>query len=142
MTWSLHPQLDNDCMQLGVVDNFCHILLHKNASLPWFLLVPETDQLDLCDLDTETQTQLMGIATIIHQEIKQSLGCDRVNIGALGLVVPQLHLHIIGRNEGDATWPAPVWGKTLPPATYDVSQLEAMQSLLFGVFGDRFLRIS
>ena len=42
--------------------------------------------------------------------LKDSLAYPRVNVGALGLVVPQLHLHVVGRREGDACWPAPVWG--------------------------------
>ncbi len=116
--WQLHPQLAADCHYLGRGDA-AHLLLHRNASLPWFILVPETDALDLLDLPRSRREALLEQAAGVGAYVKAELGYPRVNVGALGLLVPQLHLHVIGRREGDPCWPAPVWGNLKSEACYD-----------------------
>lgn len=87
----------------------------KNSGLPWFILVPDTFLTDVLDLDaTELQAVLTDCAAI-SDFIKNTLGYHKVNFAGLGNLVPQMHLHIIGRAEGDACWPQPVWGR-LPEA--------------------------
>lgn len=120
--FSLHPQLAEDCHCLGRLAA-CHLLLHRNASLPWFILVPETDALDLLDLPRETRIALMDDATAVSCFVKESLGYPKVNFGAIGNLVPQMHLHVIGRRPGDACWPSPVWGHLADSAAYEADRL-------------------
>lgn len=133
--WQLHPTLAADCHVLGRMGD-SHLLLHRNASLHWFILVPETDALDLVDLPAEACHALMDNAAEIGEVLKHALGYPRVNIGALGLLVPQLHLHVIGRRESDPCWPGPVWGALPPGAEYSDSALVELNGLL----GPRFRR--
>ena len=128
-TWRLHPQLAADCHYLGRGEA-AHLLLHRNASLPWFILVPETDALDLLDLPRSQREDLLQQAAGVGAYVKTELGYPRVNVGALGLLVPQLHLHVIGRREGDPCWPAPVWGNLTADAAYDDGEPDAFAAAL------------
>jgi diadenosine tetraphosphate (Ap4A) HIT family hydrolase len=123
--FSLHPKLRDDCHLLGQVSG-TRVLLHRNATLHWFLLVPSTDVLDFTDLPSVEQQALMWLATGIGDRLKGDFGYGRVNIGALGLVVPQLHLHVIGRHEQDPCWPNPVWGQLPEGPIYTVGELSSL----------------
>jgi diadenosine tetraphosphate (Ap4A) HIT family hydrolase len=114
----LHPQLLADSHLLGRMPSG-HLLLSRNSSLHWFILVPETDREDVLDLPPALLQQVMADCQSVSQVLKQHLGYPKVNFAGLGNVVPQMHLHIIGRREGDACWPQPVWGNL--PATADWS---------------------
>jgi diadenosine tetraphosphate (Ap4A) HIT family hydrolase len=109
----IHPQLLADCHGLGRLPA-CHLLLHRNARLPWFILIPETPELDLLDLPPVQRERVLAECAQISAYIKTDLGLPKVNFAAIGNLVPQLHLHVVGRSPGDACWPAPVWGN-LPP---------------------------
>ena len=138
MTWTLHSTLAADTHQLGVIDSWVHLLLHKSAAQVWFLLVPERDCLDLFDLEQKDQYAINEIATELHQFMKSTLDYERVNVGALGLVVPQLHLHLVGRNRNDAHWPKPIWGQTLSDSSYTDTALTAILHQLRERFTTRF----
>jgi len=125
----LHPRLRVDCHVLGALPS-ARLLLHRNAALHWFLLVPDTEALDLLDLDTPSRDALFADAARIHRYLKESLGYPRVNIGALGLVVPQLHLHIVGRRPDDPVWPAPVWGQLRGNEEYSEAELARLADAL------------
>lgn len=124
--WQLHPALARDCHILGSTPS-SHLLLHRNAALHWFILVPETEVLDLLDLPGPQRDALLEDASAISRFLKQTLGYPRVNVGALSLVVPQLHLHVVGRREGDPCWPAPVWGNLAGNAAYSEEQLAQLR---------------
>jgi diadenosine tetraphosphate (Ap4A) HIT family hydrolase len=104
------------------------LLLHRNASLHWFILVPHTATIDLLDLPADEREALLGEASKVSSYLKQTLGYPRVNVGALGLVVPQLHLHVIGRREDDPCWPAPVWGNLEMSAEYSSAQVNQIRA--------------
>jgi diadenosine tetraphosphate (Ap4A) HIT family hydrolase len=106
------------------------LLLHRNAALHWFILVPQTDVLDLLDLPEFERERLLHDASVISRFLKRRLKYPRVNIGALGLVVPQLHLHVIGRRENDPCWPSPVWGNLGGDAIYSPQQVEQLRGEL------------
>lgn len=125
--WSLHPQIANDCHLLREWERGV-LLLHSNASLHWFLLLPKTSAVDLLDLEKGELQELFRLASVLHEFLKTELGYPRVNVGALGLVVPQLHLHVVGRRPDDPCWPAPVWGKLPEGPAYAELDLMALKS--------------
>jgi len=119
----IHPQLLADCHDLGRLPA-CAVLLHRNAVLPWFILVPDTVFNDVLDLPQEHRDAVITDCAAVSTFIKEVLGYDKVNFAGLGNVVPQMHLHVIGRSESDAAWPQPVWGALRDTATYTAQQLD------------------
>jgi diadenosine tetraphosphate (Ap4A) HIT family hydrolase len=113
--FELHPQLLADCHQVGRLA-LSHVLLHRNASLPWLILVPEVsaDVRELYELDARDRRALDAEIDMLARYLKQSLGAHKINVAAIGNLVPQLHIHIVGRHPGDPCWPGVVWGN-LPP---------------------------
>jgi diadenosine tetraphosphate (Ap4A) HIT family hydrolase len=128
----IHPRLLDDCHHLGRLPN-AHLLLHRNAALPWFILVPETRAADLLDLSQAQRVAVIDDAATISRFIKEELGYPKVNFGAIGNLVPQLHLHVIGRRPGDCCWPAPVWGHLADEAEYGPGQLAGLAHRLISV---------
>jgi diadenosine tetraphosphate (Ap4A) HIT family hydrolase len=120
--WTLHPQLDRDTTSIGDLP-LSRVLVINDANYPWLLLVPRRpDVVELIDLDDVEQAQLMTEVTRVARALRAVTGCDKLNIAALGNVVPQLHVHIIARFRSDAAWPKPVWG-VAPPRPYDREEL-------------------
>ena len=107
--FQIHAQLLADCHRLGRLPA-THLLLHRNAALPWFILVPETPVADLLDLAPKPRGRILQECAQVSAYLKADLGLPKVNFAAIGNLVPQLHLHVVGRAPGDACWPAPVWG--------------------------------
>ncbi len=132
--FDIHPQLLDDCHYLGRLPA-CDLLLHCNASLPWFILVPETRLADFLDLPTEHREAVSEDCALVSRFIKEVLGFDKVNFAGLGNVVPQMHLHIIGRSSVDPCWPQPVWGNLEGSEAYDLAQLKDWQSALVSMGG-------
>ena len=118
----IHPQLLAECHYLGRLPA-TEVLLHRNASLPWFILVPDTELPDVLDLPREHLDGVLADCASISRFLKQVLGLPKVNFAGLGNVVPQMHLHIIGRREGDACWPQPVWGNLPAGGEYSEARL-------------------
>ena len=134
-TWSLHPKLEADCHRL-LSDERCEILLHRNSQLHWILLVPKTTHIDLLDLPAEELANLMQRARVIGRLLKSHYNYPRVNVGALGLLVPQLHLHVIGRSPTDPCWPNPIWGQIPDGGAYSEAEVSEVRGQLKAVFGD------
>ena len=118
----LDPRLQADCE--FVVDlPLCRLLLMNNASVPWFILVPRIDgATELTGLAMPKQQQLLAEVNQVTQLLEQLYQPQKLNIGALGNVVSQLHIHVIGRFHSDPAWPDPVWG-ALPSNPYTTSEL-------------------
>ncbi len=109
-TWLLHSQLEKDTINVGDLP-LSRVLVIKDANYPWLLLVPRRiDAIEIIDLDEVEQAQLMTEITRVARVLKEVTKCDKLNIAALGNLVPQLHIHIIARRPSDAAWPRPVWG--------------------------------
>jgi diadenosine tetraphosphate (Ap4A) HIT family hydrolase len=119
---NIAKQLLDDCHYLGSLST-AQLLLSRNATLPWFILVPDTALNDLLDLPPAQRDAVMVDCASISAFIKQALGFDKVNFAGLGNVVAQMHLHIIGRSPGDACWPQPVWGNLGEGPVYETEQL-------------------
>lgn len=109
----LHPQLLADCHRLGAMASG-ELLLSRNANLHWFILVPDTDLADLLDLPPPQLQQVLADCQRLSHWLKEVQGYTKVNFAGLGNVVPQMHLHVVGRSELDRCWPQPIWGN-LPP---------------------------
>jgi diadenosine tetraphosphate (Ap4A) HIT family hydrolase len=124
--FSLHPQLQHDCHILGQLPH-CAVLLHRNAVVPWFILVPRTEQPELLELPDAIRNAVLDEAALVARFLKSQFPVTKLNVAAIGNMVPQLHLHVIGRSVGDACWPRPVWGnlpETQAYASEQVLQLE------------------
>lgn len=130
----IHSQLMADCHHLGSLPA-TEVLLIRNAAVPWFILVPDTRLQDVLDLPDEHRKMVMIDCAGISTFIKQTLGFDKVNFAGLGNVVPQMHLHIIGRHSDDPCWPQPVWGNLPEAGHYDPQQLLEWQSDLQRMLG-------
>ena len=120
--WSLHPQLCADTA--FVCDLPLSRLLAKNdANFPWLILVPRrAGASELYDLGAE-QAALTNEIALVSRALKDETRCDKLNVAAIGNVVPQLHIHIVARTRNDALWPKPVCGAA-PPLPYDAGALD------------------
>jgi len=108
----LHPQLEKDCIYTGRL-KLCHLLLMNDASYPWFILVPDREQIsEIHQLCREERWQLMEESDLLAHCMEKLFAPDKLNIAALGNQVPQLHVHHIARFTVDPAWPRPVWGQT------------------------------
>jgi len=108
--FELDPRLANDTrpvMSLAL----CDVLLMNDARFPWLVLVPrQAGLVEICDLPPEAQAALWQEVNLAAQALRSLSPFDKLNLGALGNIVRQLHLHVVARTEGDAAWPGPVWG--------------------------------
>jgi diadenosine tetraphosphate (Ap4A) HIT family hydrolase len=127
--WSLHPQLEKDTIDIGDLP-LSRVLVIRDANYPWLLLVPRrAEAVEIIDLDEVEQAQLMTETSRAARALKDVTKCDKLNIAALGNMVPQLHVHIIARRKQDAAWPRPVWG-VVPPLPHDAEEVQNFISAL------------
>lgn len=121
----LHPQLEQDCLRVGRFP-LCHLLLMQDANYPWFILVPDRAAVtEIHQLNEDDRAQLLRESCALSRVLATQFRADKLNIAALGNVVPQLHVHHVVRYRGDAAWPAPVWGQ-VPPRSYTPEALAAV----------------
>lgn len=89
----------------------CELRLMNDARWPWLVLVPQrADACEIFDLTPLDQTMLTFEINLVAEALKRTTGATKINVGALGNIVRQLHIHVIARSEGDPNWPGPVWG--------------------------------
>jgi len=125
----LHPQLAQDCLQLGRFP-LCRLLLMDDANYPWLILVPDREGVtEIYHLETVDQRLLMEESCLLAQCLAVNWQAHKLNIAALGNVVPQLHIHHIARFRHDPAWPAPVWGKVPPKPYTEASRTETVDRL-------------
>lgn len=135
--FELHPQLARDCLVLGKFP-LCQLLLMKDANYPWFILVPERPRIaEIHQLEETDRSQLMRESCALSVAAVRGFCADKMNVAALGNVVPQLHLHHIVRYRTDPAWPAPVWGR-LPAKPYTDGQLDRVIDILRDVLPGEF----
>ena len=122
-TFTLHPQLAHDCALVGRFP-LCLLLLMRDANYPWFILVPQRDGVgEIYELTDADQHQLLHESMVLSPAIMTAFDGDKLNVAALGNVVPQLHIHHVVRRHGDPAWPAPVWG-AVPSKAYGEDALQ------------------
>ncbi len=108
--FTLHPQLEQDSIVMGDFA-LSRLLLLNDARYPWFVLVPRREDIrEIYELSEEDQQQLLQESSTLGRFLMEGFEGDKLNIGALGNMVPQLHLHHIVRYKEDEAWPGPVWG--------------------------------
>jgi len=115
--FKLHPQLHVDTKEVARWD-LCRVLLMNDRNYPWLVLVPQRPNVtEMHQLKPEDRAQLMEEIAQAAQFLEAMTQADKINVAALGNVVPQLHIHIIARFETDLAWPRPIWG-VLPVDPY------------------------
>lgn len=113
--FELHPRLGQDTVPVGEFP-LCSLLLVNDSNYPWFILVPRRAGIrEVFELELSDQQQLLKESSHLSQVLSRVFQADKMNLAALGNIVPQLHLHHIVRYRTDPAWPNPVWG--LFPAT-------------------------
>ena len=121
----IHPQLQNDCLILGRF-RLSHLLLMNDSNYPWFILVPDRpDVTEIYQLSDSDRNQLWQESCELSQQLMQRFVGDKLNVAAIGNMVPQLHLHHVVRYRSDPAWPAPVWGKA-PAEPYKDENLQTL----------------
>lgn len=129
MTFELAPELQRDCIELANWP-LCKVLLMNDSQYPWFILVPTVPGLrEIIDLDEQQQTQFWQESKQLSELLMSVFTPDKLNVAALGNMVPQLHVHHIARFEDDAAWPKPVWGVN-PAKAYTEAQLVELKKAL------------
>jgi len=120
----LDSRLKNDTINIGKLQ-LSQVLLMNDSRYPWIILVPELDNVyEWIDLSKENQGTLHDESILIQNSLKGLYGGQSLNIGKLGNIVSQFHLHHIVRFENDPAWPGPVWGHS-SAVNYSPQELES-----------------
>ncbi len=121
----LHPKLAQDCIVIGHFP-LCALLLMNDTNYPWFILVPDRAAItEIYQLTKEDQYQLTMESSILAEYLAAEFQADKINIAALGNIVPQLHIHHVARFTNDVAWPAPIWG-AVPCKPYNEQDLHVL----------------
>lgn len=139
--FELHPQLAKDCEILGDFP-LCMALLNRDGLYPWVILVPKRANItEVFQLSERDQLQLMRESNWVSQTMMTLFAADKMNVAALGNMVPQLHIHHIARFKTDQAWPNPVWGFA-PAEIYNEIALEEMLGKIRRAFCDLSLEFT
>lgn len=131
--FALHERLAADTITLADWP-LCRVLLMNDASYPWLVLVPRRAALtELHHLAGDDRSALFDEIERASLALESMFGPDKINVGALGNMVPQLHIHVIARFRSDPAWPGPVWGKQ-PPVPYEPGALQERGEQLKAAF--------
>jgi diadenosine tetraphosphate (Ap4A) HIT family hydrolase len=127
--FELDARLKNDTRHVQSL-SLCDVLLMNDARFAWLVLVPRRAQLsEIADLSLDAQAMLWREVHIASQALQEVAPCDKLNIGALGNIVRQLHVHVVARREGDAAWPGPVWGSGKAEPYADTASRDLIERL-------------
>jgi len=123
----LDARLQADCHILGELDAGLLLLLN-NALVPWFILVPRTEATELYQLDSELQQKVWQEIDVLSRFVQAEFKVQKMNVAAIGNIVRQLHIHVVGRRQDDYCWPGVVWGAE-GKVDYDQEQVQAITTL-------------
>lgn len=108
--FELHPQLEADSTRIQKLP-LCDLRLIEDANYPWFVLVPERPNIrEIHELGETDQHRLTREISQVSLALQAATGAGKMNVAALGNLVPQLHIHVIARFDSDPAWPGPIWG--------------------------------
>lgn len=138
MTFQLHPRLQQDSITLGQF-NLSRLLLCNDSQYPWFILVPQRPDIsEIFQLSAMDQQLLQQESCLLAKTLATLYQADKMNIAAIGNIVPQLHIHHIVRYQTDIAWPAPVWGK-YEPIPYSTEQQHRVILQIKNILGSQGL---
>lgn len=120
--FTLNERLARDCHTLADLE-LSRLLLMNNALLPWFILVPRVEAVELHELTPPQQSQLLEEINLLSRFLQRHFSPDKLNVAAIGNVVRQLHIHLVARRRDDLCWPGVVWGEQRRTA-YDQPSLD------------------
>lgn len=132
--FELDARLAGDTVVVGDLP-LCRVLLMRDQRFAWLVLVPrQAGLVEVSDLAEADRVALWREVDQAGSALRAVAPCDKLNIGALGNIVRQLHVHVVARVEGDAAWPGPVWGsgKAEPHADFDAFAERVRRALLPG----------
>lgn len=133
MGFTLHPRLDADTIPVKIL-GLSRLLLMNDSNWPWLILVPEQPDLrELHQLEAAQRVELVEEIAYVSETMERLFRPSKINVAALGNMVPQLHVHVVARFENDPAWPKPVWGAA-PPIPYSSQALVARLKLLHEAF--------
>lgn len=136
MSFQMDERLTTTCIKL--IDwPLCRVLLKNNADYPWLILVPRQNGLrDIDDLSPTLRHQLIDEISQLSTLVKTYFKPDKLNVGTLGNIVSQLHIHIVARYAHDSLWPHGIWQAALKESPYSEQALKIirddLQSALTG----------
>ncbi|MEJ2455435.1 MAG: HIT family protein [Candidatus Thiodiazotropha sp.] len=122
--FSLDERLARDCHHLATLP-LCELLLMNNALLPWFILVPRVEVVEIHEMTATQQQTLLDELNTVSRFMQQTFAPDKLNTAAIGNIVRQLHVHVVARKKDDICWPGVVWGVEQREA-YEQSALDAI----------------
>jgi diadenosine tetraphosphate (Ap4A) HIT family hydrolase len=125
----LHERLVSDTFVVGDW-SLTRVLLMNDARFPWLILVPRrADVAELFDLQSADQATLWDEISRASKALKLLVAADKINLGALGNLVPQLHVHVVARRRYDLAWPGPVWGHGKSEPYTEAARVERLREL-------------
>ncbi len=128
-SFALDPRLAADSRLVASLP-LCDVRLMNDARYAWLVLVPRRAGLvEITDLGDDEQAALWQEVNRAGRALRAVAPCDKLNLGALGNIVRQLHLHVVARREGDAAWPGPVWGHGKPVGYAEAALHERLAGL-------------
>ena len=134
MSFALHPTLARDTVEVTRLP-LCRVLLMRDRRFPWLILVPERDSIrEIHELSPADRAELMEEIARAGETLQQLFRPDKVNVGALGNLVPQLHVHVVARFAADPAWPGPVWGSGAAEA-YPETEIAELRERLANALG-------
>lgn len=138
--FDLDARLAADSVVLGDWP-LCRVLLMRNSLFPWLILVPRrVGAVEIHRLTPADQVLLTRETSAAARVLEKLFQPDKINTGALGNVVPQLHMHVIARRRDDPAWPGPVWGRGLC-AAYGGDELAALTDRLWAALKNEITAI-
>lgn len=110
-SFQLHPRLKEDCLVVGQLA-LSQLLMMNDSQYPWFILAPRRPGVtEIYQLEKNDRQQLLNESCVLAEKLQEIYRPDKLNIAAIGNLVPQLHVHHVVRYRTDIAWPAPIWGK-------------------------------
>ena len=128
--FTLHPRLADGGHHLATLFH-CEVLLKNNAHYAWFIIVPRVDstKTEITNLSETEYADINACTLLISQFIKATFSPHKINIGNIGNIVSQMHIHVIGRSENDPAWPEVIWGHSAKISYSDDRVQELKQAL-------------
>lgn len=131
--FELHEKLRQDTLPVCRM-KLCLVQLMNDVQYPWLILVPAAENLvEIADLNEKQRKLLINEIAQAQRVMKAVFSLDKLNVGAIGNIVEQLHIHVIGRKHNDPLWPQPVWGR-VTPKPYEAAEQRAIVAQLQAAF--------